>query len=203
MANALTGENTFHPISRDKHSTESLFQMLKPAICVLLEKDVKLVVVTLGPDGVFLCSKASPSSMRFGQGITKQHGFSETLYKTVTSRCPSIQYSGAMQPGGGSQIFAVHFPALPASVVRVTGAGDCLVGGTLASICAGLDVMQSVAVGIAAAKAAVEAEINVPSEFNLAAIAGMIALISSLHECITTWLNENFFLKETPTMPYE
>ncbi|KAJ0076986.1 hypothetical protein Patl1_36346 [Pistacia atlantica] len=72
---------------------------------------------------------------------------------------------------GGSQFFAMHIPALPASVVRLPGAGDCLVGGTLASVCAGLDVIQSVAVGIAAAKAAVEAETNVPSEFSLTAIA--------------------------------
>ena len=42
--------------------------------------------------------------------------------------------------------------------VRLTGAGDCLVGGKLASICAGLNFMQSVAFGIAAARAAVEAE---------------------------------------------
>jgi receptor expression-enhancing protein 5/6 len=63
--------------------------------------------------------------------------------------------------------------------VRLTGAGDCLVGGTLASICAGLDIMQSVSVGIAVAKAAVEVEANVPSSFSLAAIAGNI--LSSMH----------------------
>ena len=68
---------------------------------------------------------------------------------------------------------AVHFPALPASVVRLTGAGDCLVGGMLASICVGLNLMPSVAVGIAAAKAAVEAETSVPNAFSLASIAGM------------------------------
>ena len=42
--------------------------------------------------------------------------------------------------------------------VRLTGAGDCLVGGKLASICARLNFMQSVAFGIAAARAAIEAE---------------------------------------------
>ena len=73
---------------------------------------------------------------------------------------------------------AVHFPALPASVVRLTGAGDCLVGGMLASICAGLNLMQSVAVGIAAAKAAVEAETSVPTAFSLASIAGMCSHIT-------------------------
>nr|POF10665.1 hypothetical protein CFP56_27223 [Quercus suber] len=51
-------------------------------------------------------------------------------------------------------------PCGPSSVVtmRLTGASDCLVGGKLASICAGLNFMQSVAFGIAAARAAVEAE---------------------------------------------
>ena len=42
--------------------------------------------------------------------------------------------------------------------VRLTGAGDCLVGGKLASICARLNFMPSVAFGIAAARAAVKAE---------------------------------------------
>ncbi|KAH9656556.1 PfkB-like carbohydrate kinase family protein [Citrus sinensis] len=171
MANALSGENMFRPIDRNKHSAESLFQTLKPAILVLLEKGIRLVVLTLGSDGVLLCSKELLSSMRIGLRKTKPYGFSRDLYKTVTSRCHSSRYSGAMEPAGGSQFFAVHFPALPASVVRLTGAGDCLVGGTLASISSGLDVMQSVAVGIAAAKAAVEAETNVPAQFNLTAIA--------------------------------
>ncbi|MBA0863241.1 hypothetical protein Goshw_018560 [Gossypium schwendimanii] len=48
---------------------------------------------------------------------------------------------------------AMHFLALPASVVRLTGAGDCLVSGMLVSISTSLDMMQSVAIGIAAAKA--------------------------------------------------
>lgn len=189
MANALSGENMFRPIDRNKHLAESLFQTLKPAILVLLEKGIRLVVLTLGSDGVLLCSKELLSSMRIGPGKTKTYGFSRDLYETVTSRCHSSRYSGATEPAGGSPFFAVHFPALPASVVRLTGAGDCLVGGTLASVSAGLDVMQSVAVGIAAAKAAVEAETNVPSQFNLTAIAGMITLISTLHECLKAWLN--------------
>ncbi|KAJ0076985.1 hypothetical protein Patl1_36349 [Pistacia atlantica] len=155
----------------NKYSIESLFQTLKPAIWVLLEKGIRAVVVTLGPDGVFLCSKGGLNSMKIGVEGTNQYGFSRKLYDIVNSGCPSSWYSDAMHLKGGSQFFAMHIPALPASVVRLTGAGDCLVGGTLASVCAGLDVIQSVAVGIAAAKAAVEAETNVPSEFSLTAIA--------------------------------
>ncbi|KAJ6365102.1 hypothetical protein OIU76_029968 [Salix suchowensis] len=134
MANALSHENMFCQIERDttrRGSVESLFQFLKPAILVLLEKGIKIVAVTLGADGVFLCSR--------GPNLIER----------------------------SSHLFSVHFPALPASVVRLTGAGDCLVGGTLASLCSGLDIMQSIAVGIAAAKFAVEGEVNVPSEFSL------------------------------------
>ncbi|CAK7329730.1 unnamed protein product [Dovyalis caffra] len=173
MANALSCEIMFHPIERDtnrKCSVESLFQLLKPAILVLLERGIKIVVVTLGADGVFLCS-TGPNLMRFSSGRTKKYGFSGQLYDNVTSGCPSSRFSGAMQINRRSNLFAVHFPALPASVLRLTGAGDCLVGGTLASICSGLDVMQSIAVGMAAAKNAVEGEANVPSEFSLATIS--------------------------------
>ncbi|MBA0872823.1 hypothetical protein Goshw_021402, partial [Gossypium schwendimanii] len=62
---------------------------------------------------------------------------------------PIVKYVLERSPN----FLAVHFPALPASVVRLTGAGDCLVGGMIASLSTGLDVMQSVAIGIAAAKA--------------------------------------------------
>ena len=75
-----------------------------------------------------------------------------------------------------SSLCAFHLPALPASVVSLTGAGDCLVGGILASICSGLDIMRSVAVGTAVAKVAVEFEDNVHSEFSLRAVIGMDSL---------------------------
>lgn len=172
MANALSHENMFRHIERDSNSrcsVESLFQFLKPAILVLLEKGIKIVAVTLGADGVFLCSRG-PNIVRFSLDRTKKYGFSGQLYDKVVSSCPSSRFSGALQIERSSHLFSVHFPALPASVVRLTGAGDCLVGGTLASLCSGLDIMQSIAVGIAAAKSAVEGEANVPSEFSLATI---------------------------------
>ena len=177
MANALSCANVFPPIERgNKDSTESLFQKLKPAIWLLLEKGIGIVVVTLGSDGVFLCSKGGPSFMNTGLERLKPYGSCEQFYKVVTSSCPP-HWGGATDSEKDSHLFAVHFPALPASVVRLTGAGDCLVGGMLASICAGLNLMQSVAVGIAAAKAAVEAETNVPTAFRLASIARMCSHI--------------------------
>ncbi|XP_048444607.1 pseudouridine kinase-like isoform X2 [Pyrus x bretschneideri] len=179
MANALSGGNVFSPIERDQCSTETLFHMLKPAVWVLLEKGIKIVVVTVGSDGVFLCSKGGPSFMRTVCKGNKPNVSNAELFNTVTASCPSNAFSNPLDSDKSSFLFAVQFPALPASVVRLTGAGDCLVGGTVASICAGLDVMQSLAVGIAASKAAVEAETNVPCVLNLAAIADDAKLVYS------------------------
>ncbi|XVF01441.1 hypothetical protein REPUB_Repub04eG0089500 [Reevesia pubescens] len=179
MANALSSEHIFRPIERNKCSMDTLFQILKPAIWLLLEKGVKFLVVTIGSDGVLLCSKGEPSFWRIGPEKTKRHGFSEQLFETVTSSFPSNWYSDARVLERNPYFLGVHFPALPASVVRLTGAGDCLVGGMLASICAGLDVMQSVAIGVAAAKASVEVERNVPSQFSLAKITGDARMVYS------------------------
>ncbi|XP_054778035.1 pseudouridine kinase [Prosopis cineraria] len=172
MANALFGADVFHPLKANHNlSTVSLFNMLKPAIWVLLEKGIKVVVVTLGSEGVLLCCKGGPSHIRSPLKKTTRSGSSENLYKIIMQKCPPNWCFGVSEPDRSSRLFAVHFPSLPASVVRLTGAGDCLVGGTLASICAGLDIMQSVSIGIAVAKAAVEVEANVPSAISLAAIA--------------------------------
>ncbi|PON76868.1 Adenosine kinase [Parasponia andersonii] len=185
MANALSGGNLFSssPIESENSSynssIESLFQRLKPAIWVLLKHGIKIVVVTLGSNGVFLCSKGGLSVMRVGHEGIKRDASSRQLYNTVAVACPPNLIPDFAKSENSSLLFAVHFPALPASVVRLTGAGDCLVGGTLSSICAGLDLMQSVAVGIAAAKAAVESETNVPHVLNLAAIADDAELIYS------------------------
>ena len=189
MANALSGKELFHPIQRDntgiKCPVESLFRRLKPAISVLLEKGIKVVVLTLGSNGVVICSKEGPGFMKnVLVGTKKPHGFGSRLYKLMTERCPSDRFVNSATSSSKLYPFAVHLPTLPASVARLTGAGDCLVGGTMASLCAGLDVLQSVAAGIAAAKAAVEVESNVPAEYSLAKIAGMCVSVT-----IPYWLH--------------
>ncbi|KAG9130364.1 hypothetical protein Leryth_004348 [Lithospermum erythrorhizon] len=175
MANALSGEDTFHPIQRGinfvKLPVESLFQELKPAIWVLLEKGIEIVIVTVGSDGIFLCSKSDLGFQRLNCRECPPNSSGGKLYKTINLSCPSNLSPMASTSKGASKLFAVHYPALSASVVRLTGAGDCFVGGTLASLCSGLDVMQSVAVGIASAKAAVEAESNVPEQYSFKQIA--------------------------------
>ncbi|KAK3021788.1 hypothetical protein RJ639_045110, partial [Escallonia herrerae] len=174
MANALSFGDLFRPVQisggKSKCSIESLFQMLKPAIWVLLEKGIKVVVLTLGSNGVLLCAKVGPSFKKISLKRKKPQGFGRQLHELVNSTCPPGRFFSA-KTEESSNLFAVHIPAISASVVRRTGAGDCLVGGTLASICAGLDVMQSLAVGVAAAKAAVEVETNVPAEYSLEKIA--------------------------------
>ncbi|KAK6916544.1 Carbohydrate kinase PfkB [Dillenia turbinata] len=181
MANALSGRDAFNPIQKDnaktKCSPESLFQMLKPAILVLLDKGVKIVIVTIGSNGVFLCSKGQSELLKNGFKRSSRE-LSQQLYKLVSSTCPSNRFFNDSEYES-SQLYAVHFPALPASVVRLTGAGDCLVGGMLASLCAGLNVMQSVAVGVAAAKAAVETHTNVPARYSPAEIADNARLVYS------------------------
>ncbi|TKY58997.1 Pseudouridine kinase [Spatholobus suberectus] len=192
MANALSGSDEFHPLKeshKKNNSLVSLFQMLKPAIWVLLEKGIKVVLVTFGSNGVFLCKKGGASHFKMPAEKTNRCGFGGQLYRTVMQKCPPSCYSGFSVLDRSSHLFAVHFPSLPASVVRLTGAGDCLVGGTLTSICAGLDIMQSVSVGIAVAKAAVEVEANVPSTFSLSAITGKVLamyLVIPMFICMTS-----------------
>ncbi|KAM7251833.1 hypothetical protein ACFE04_023716 [Oxalis oulophora] len=165
MANALSGSDVFHPIDKNnKQSLDQLFHTLRPAILVLLENGINAIILTIGSQGVFLCSKVNPNSI-----ISSSDKFKPNrLYNIMTSsRYPPLN---TFQFDKSSHFFAVHLPAVRTSVVRLTGAGDNLVGATLACLCAGLDLIPSVAVGIAAAKATVESETNVPSKFSLATI---------------------------------
>lgn len=176
MANALSYKDAFSPIQKDNRTTTSLFQQLRPAIWILLEKGIKVVVLTLGSKGVLLCSKGRLNFQHTGpKRNNRSHEFSKKLHETINLHCPPDRFFSALRLEGSSSSsspYVVHFPAVSsASVVRLTGAGDCLVGGAVASICAGLDVMQSIAVGIAAAKAAVDSETNVPTEYHLEQIA--------------------------------
>ncbi|XP_020551767.1 uncharacterized protein LOC105169905 isoform X1 [Sesamum indicum] len=174
MANALSSGDKFLPIQRDcgsvQLSVDSLFQALKPAIWVLLEKGIRVVIVTLGADGLFLCFKHTHGVDKCDLIKNRRSSFSRKLYEAINVSCPPGRILGAPNPKGGYYV-AIHFPSLSASVVRLTGAGDCLVGGAVASICAGLDIMQSLAVGIASAKGAVETETNVPAEYELTKIS--------------------------------
>ncbi|KAK3420824.1 hypothetical protein EUGRSUZ_G01900 [Eucalyptus grandis] len=150
---------------------ESHINMLKPAIVLLLENGIKIVVVTIGARGVFLCSKEGSILTRAVVEKPQCLGISSELHKLISSDCPSQKFHDAKHIEGTSRLFALHLPGLPASVKKLTGAGDCLVGATLASICEGLNIIQAISVGIAAAKATVEADSNVPLTFDLVGVA--------------------------------
>ncbi|CAH2036233.1 unnamed protein product [Thlaspi arvense] len=173
MANSLCAKNMFQSLKpeEDKLSQEDMFRVLKPAILVLLENGIKVVIVTLGSNGALLCSKGNPKkALRINRKFPK----SGEIFKRVQSVCSPNRFS---EPG--SSLFAMHFPTVPAKVKKLTGAGDCLVGGTVASLTDGLDIIQSLAVGIASAKAAVESDDNVPTEFRLDLISDDAELVYS------------------------
>ncbi|KAL9309108.1 putative pseudouridine kinase [Arabidopsis thaliana] len=173
MANALCANNLFHPFRSDENklSIEDMFRALKPAILVLLKNGVKVVIVTLGSNGALLCSKGNPKK---ALNIDRKFLRSGEVFKRVQSVCSPNRFS---ELGSNRSLFAMHFPTIPAKVKKLTGAGDCLVGGTVASLSDGLDLIQSLAVGIASAKAAVESDDNVPPEFKLDLISGDAELV--------------------------
>lgn len=165
MANTLSARNMFNtlkPEDNNKLSPEDVFCALRPAILVLLESGIKVVIVTLGSNGALLCSKGDPN-----EALRKFPKSGEKIFKRVQLTCSPNRFSEPGLSRRGSTLFAMHFPTVPAKVKKLTGAGDCLVGGTVASLSDGLDLFQSLAVGIASAKAAVESDDNVPPEFKL------------------------------------
>ncbi|KAL1188684.1 Pseudouridine kinase [Cardamine amara subsp. amara] len=175
MANALCAKNLFHPFKSEetKLSPEDIFRALKPAIWILLENGIKVVIVTLGSNGALLCSKGNPKK---AVNITRKLPKSGKIFKRVQFLC-SVNRFSEVGLSHSPSLFAMHFPTIPAKVKKLTGAGDCLVGGTVASLSDGLDIIQSLAVGIASAKAAVESDDNVPPKFNLDLISDDAELV--------------------------
>lgn len=71
------------------------------------------------------------------------------------------------------QVTYVHFPALPASIVNLSGAGDCLVAGALVALSSSSDVKHALAYGVSASKWAVESDSNVPQNLSPGLVSGM------------------------------
>ncbi len=91
------------------------------------------------------------------------------------------------------QVTYLHFPALPASIVNLSGAGDCLVAGALVALSAGSDVATALAHGVSAAKWAVESQSNVPPRLSHTLVSGKWPLISALQ---TNGLSSTVFILE-------
>uniref|UniRef100_A0A0D9ZV21 Carbohydrate kinase PfkB domain-containing protein n=1 Tax=Oryza glumipatula TaxID=40148 RepID=A0A0D9ZV21_9ORYZ len=173
MANSLSPPEkyTFVKMEQSKNkakAVEYLFEMLSPAMFFLLEKGIKFLLVTLGSNGVFVCCKESTSLM--DQRKSEMMSFSTPLLQKL-ERCFPSNMLVDLPREGSSRTCVFHFPAVSASVVSLTGAGDCFVGGVISALCGGLGMMQSVAVGIAIAKSSVESEANIPDKFSAATIA--------------------------------
>ncbi|CAL5094521.1 unnamed protein product [Urochloa decumbens] len=174
MANSLspTVKYNFQKMEQCKDKTEAvecLFEMLRPAMFFLLEKGIKLLVVTLGSNGVFICCKEHTNFMK-DQHKCKQTPFSRQLVQKLDGCFPSNNLV-KLSRESSSRTCVFHLPAISASVISLTGAGDCLVGGVLSALCGGLDIIPSVAVGVAIAKASVESEANIPDDISAASVA--------------------------------
>ncbi|MCO5597732.1 hypothetical protein L7F22_051813 [Adiantum nelumboides] len=144
----ITGENNKPEISAElldgSKDLQSILSLLQVPIIRLLERGIKFIVLTLGGLGVVLCSKFCSA--------------------TVDSVCLA-ETTGNQDAYLSDGVCCVHFPALPASIVSLSGAGDCFVGGVLAALCTQQSLHASMAFGSAAARHAIQSELNVPSNF--------------------------------------
>ncbi|PWZ10579.1 hypothetical protein Zm00014a_042050 [Zea mays] len=188
MANSLSPsvKYNFHKIEQFKEkadTVEYIFEMLSPAMFFLLEKGIKLLIVTLGSNGVFVCCKEHTNFMK-DQHKCKQTPFSRQLLEKMDGCFPSNNLANLCRESS-SRTCVFHLPAISASVISLTGAGDCLVGGVLSALCAGFDIIRSVAVGVAIAKASVESEANIPDDISAASIADDAQ--SVLHSAKVLW----------------
>lgn len=77
------------------------------------------------------------------------------------------------------EISCLHIPALQASVVKLSGAGDSLVAGTLAALSNNITTFRALAYGVAAAKLTVESDMNVPQTLSWTAISGCTSFPTS------------------------
>jgi sugar/nucleoside kinase (ribokinase family) len=117
----------------------SFIHQLEPCVLELLQQGIDYVVLTLGKHGVILCSKK-----------------------------PCHINNKEEKTGGSSNACYYHFPALKATtIVSLSGAGDCFVGGALTGLCLYKDLWSSIAFGIAVANRAIQSELNVPSSLRL------------------------------------
>jgi pseudouridine kinase len=76
-----------------------------------------------------------------------------------------------------TRILVHHAPALPAMVVNCSGAGDCLVAGFLHGLTYTEEPLQALAMGIVAAKHAVQSGSNVPASLSASELAAGAAEI--------------------------
>lgn len=92
-----------------------------------------------------------------------------TLFCRSVNRSPLASFTHNKSE---TEIRFHHFPALPASISNLSGAGDCLVAGTMVALSANEDVSTALAFGVAASKWAVEADVNVSPNLDYRLVSG-------------------------------
>lgn len=104
---------------------------------------LKHIILTMGSQGAALLT------------MQPQQHHSQQLHR--------LQSSSSSRSRGRRQLVAQHIPAAhAAAVVNLSGAGDTLTGGVAAALLRGANLQEALAVGVAAAKLAVECSLNVP-----------------------------------------
>ena len=70
-----------------------------------------------------------------------------------------------------ASIVMVYCPSLPVNAVSTTGAGDCLVAGSIAGVVQGMAFGDAACIGIAAASKSCMSQDNVPSDLSWDSLA--------------------------------
>jgi sugar/nucleoside kinase (ribokinase family) len=111
---------------------------------------LKHIILTMGSQGAALLT------------LQQQQQHSQQLDRPPHSSINS-RGSSSSSSRGRQLLVAHHIPAAPAAaVVNLSGAGDTLTGGFAAALLRGASLQQALAVGVAAARLAVECNLNVP-----------------------------------------
>ncbi|KAG0567638.1 hypothetical protein KC19_7G150400 [Ceratodon purpureus] len=150
-----------HEVPAEKNLKEpaaSLWRM-RHSIRALLDTGLDYIILTMGSHGAVLCSLSSTNPQNF---------------RTVQKNSPSRNIEN------DSGISFLHFPALPASISNLSGAGDCLVAGTMVALSSGADVSSALAYGVSASKWAVESDSNVSPNLDQHLVSGKLFLMLNL-----------------------
>eukprot|EP00249_Psilotum_nudum_P023178 c28775_g1_i1 orf=333-1307(+) len=191
MANSISLKKekslSFLHEENNKTTIDNVVQYLRQYVHVLLESGVKNIALTLGKYGIVLCSRDPwrlPKLLHMGQNMHNQMHLLKLSSATVPGHmfCKESGLERHHNQQNCNQRFPartvyIHFPALPACIVNLSGAGDCFVAGVLAALCMHKDVCSSMAYGVAAAKQAVESELNVPLQMPQDVLTGDVGLV--------------------------
>lgn len=143
---------------QQQEDVPATLQKLAPDIATLLVAGVQHVVLTLGAQGAALCTLEARQQLIAGAGL-------DDIGACVSLPQSDLIYQAMLSPLLDCSAVC-HVPALPATMVNSSGAGDCLVAGCLFALAQGLHADAVLAHGVATARAAVESQRNVPASLH-------------------------------------